>query len=39
METAKRRWRLSLMDSMALVAGIINLVVIGYIVAYWFLQR
>jgi len=27
------------MDSMALIAGIINLLVIGYIVAYWFTQR
>lgn len=30
--------RLSLMDYMAIVAGIINVVVIGYIVGYWFLQ-
>ncbi len=30
--------RLSLMDYMAIVAGIINLVVIGYIVGYWFLH-
>ncbi len=37
--TAKRSWRLSLMDSMALIAGIINLVVIGYIVAYWLVQQ
>ena len=30
--------RLSLMDYMAIIAGIINLLVIGYIVGYWFLQ-
>jgi hypothetical protein len=30
--------RLSLMDYLAIVAGIINLLVIGYIVGYWFLN-
>lgn len=30
--------RLSLMDYMAIVAGIINMLVIGFIVGYWFLQ-
>lgn len=30
--------RLSLMDYMAIIAGIINMIVIGYIVGYWFLQ-
>ncbi|WP_456417958.1 hypothetical protein [Thiolapillus sp.] len=35
---AKHKWRPSLMDIMAIVAGIINLVVIGYIVGYWLLH-
>ncbi|WP_456380893.1 hypothetical protein [Thiolapillus sp.] len=34
----KRRWRPSLMDIMAIIGGIINLVVIGYIVGYWLLH-
>ncbi len=31
-------YRLSLMDYLAIVAGVINVIVIGYIVGYWFLQ-
>lgn len=34
----KPRRRLSLMDYMAIVAAIINALVIGYIVVYWFLR-
>ncbi|MEL0585926.1 MAG: hypothetical protein AAES65_13725 [Candidatus Thiodiazotropha sp. (ex. Lucinoma kazani)] len=30
--------RLSLMDYMAIVAGIINMLVIGFIIGYWFFQ-
>ncbi len=30
--------RLSLMDYLAIVAGIINVIVIGYIVGYWLMQ-
>lgn len=34
-----RRWRrLSLMDYMAVVGGIINMLVIGFILGYWFMQ-
>jgi len=36
MEQAKHRWRLGLMDSMALIGGIINALVIGTIIVYWF---
>jgi len=39
MMTSERKWRLGLMDSMALIAGIINTLVIGVIVVYWFMQR
>ena len=34
----KIRFNPSLMDYMAIAAGIINVVVIGYIVGHWFLQ-
>ena len=34
----KNASRLSLMDYLAIVAGVINVIVIGYIVAYWFMQ-
>jgi hypothetical protein len=36
--TVKQGRRLSLMDYMAILAGVINLLVIGTIVGYWFLQ-
>ena len=36
--TEKQERRLSPMDYMAIIAGIINLLVIGYIVGYWFLK-
>ncbi|WP_456404975.1 hypothetical protein [Thiolapillus sp.] len=39
MGTTKRRWRLSLMDRMALIGGIINTLVIGVIIVYWFLGK
>jgi len=38
MTALKPQRRLSPMDYMAIVAGIINLLVIGYIVGYWFLH-
>ena len=38
MAEQKPKRRLSLMDYMAIVAGIINMLVICYIVGYWFLQ-
>jgi len=38
MADEKPGYRLSLMDYLAIVAGIINVVVIGYIVGYWFMQ-
>ena len=34
----KPRYNLSLMDYLAIFAGIINVIVIGYIVGYWFMQ-
>ena len=37
-DSQKPRHRLSLMDYMAIVAGIINVLVIGYIVVHWFLR-
>jgi len=38
MANERPRYRLSLMDYLAIVAGVINIVVIGYIVGYWFMQ-
>lgn len=39
-ETTKRKWHLAPLDYMAIIAGIINLVVIGYIVInYWFINN
>ena len=38
MSDEKPGYRLSLMDYLAIVAGVINVIVIGYIVGYWFLQ-
>lgn len=34
----KPGYRLSLMDYLAIIAGIINVIVIGYIAGYWFMQ-
>ncbi len=34
----RQKWRPSLLDGMAIIGGIINLVVIGYIVGYWLLH-
>ena len=34
----KPRYRLSLMDYLAIIAGVINVIVIGYIVGYWLMQ-
>ncbi|MCW4226856.1 MAG: hypothetical protein AB2565_20295 [Candidatus Thiodiazotropha endolucinida] len=36
--TDKRQWRISLMDTMAIIAAIINMLVIGIIVGYWFMR-
>ena len=38
MADEKPRYSLSLMDYLAIIAGVINVIVIGYIVGYWFMQ-
>ena len=38
-ESRKSVSRFTLMDYMAFIGGAINLVVIGYIVSYWFMQH
>ncbi len=38
-QTAKPKWRPAPLDYLAIIAGIINVLVIGYIIVNWFFNN